>query len=75
MREAMSMSSTSDRLPDDMEWDPVFLHAKRETAVIIGLCLAFLVYTMIVCGWLGYDRSPTETAQVGQVFGIPTWAF
>ena len=68
-------TSTSDEQDGQYSLDPVYVHARSETTVIASLCILFLVITLIICGALGYDKSPTEIAQVDATMGMPTWVF
>ena len=68
-------TSNSDEQDGQYSLDPVYVHARSETTVIVSLCALFLAITLIVCGSLGYDKSPTEIAQVDATMGMPTWVF
>jgi hypothetical protein len=68
-------SNTDSHAGDQYSLDPVYVHARSETTVIVSLCVLFLAITLIVCGSLGYDKSPTEIAQVDATMGMPTWVF
>lgn len=75
MSSQRAASSTNSPAADGYSLDPVYVHARSETTVIASLCVLFLVITLIVCGSLGYDKSPTEIAQVDATMGMPTWVF
>ncbi|MEQ8787760.1 MAG: DUF997 family protein [Pirellulaceae bacterium] len=61
--------------PSYDSYDPVFVHARRETVVIIALFAFFCVWSIVVCYLLGY-RDPSEAAaEVSITFGMPTWVF
>ena len=55
--------------------DPVYVHARQETIIIVSLCGLFLTITLVVCSTWGYDASAIEPAEVGLTMGMPTWAF
>ena len=67
--------STEPSEDGDFQLDPVYLHARSETIIIVSLCTLFLVITLIICGTMGYDKSPTEIARVDATMGMPTWVF
>ena len=58
----------------DWEWDPVFLHARREAWWILGFWLAALVWCVPYCYWAGYER-PGHSVSLSMVMGIPAWLF
>ncbi len=52
--------------------DPIYVSSRREAlAVAATTTLAFL-YTVIVCGWMGYGRDPKTLTFV---LGFPDWIF
>ena len=59
-------------LPDKEQRDPVYLHARRETLVIILLFTGFCIWSVAVCLTKGYVDS-SET--IDTTFGMPTWTF
>ena len=54
-----------------IEYDPVFLHSRREAVVIFCLWLAGLVWAVPFCYLNGYVDAET----VSTVWGIPSWLF
>jgi hypothetical protein len=62
-------------LPDKDQYDPVFLHARREAIVIILLFAGFCIWAVSVCWTQGYLKSDETLAVVETTFGMPTWAF
>lgn len=62
----MTVSSNGEQL------DPVFVHARREAFVILGLFCAAFVWTVSWCYLAGYDYPAGEP--VATVLGIPSWA-
>ena len=57
------------------EWDPTYLHALRETYVIIGLFGFFCIWSIFVCYNYGYLSPGEQRSTVTTVFGMPSWAF
>jgi hypothetical protein len=55
------------------EYDPVFLHARREAVVLLIAFVLFMVWTVGVSFLLGY-RQP-EGQPVPVLIGMPRWAF
>ena len=63
--------SESGPLPD---WDPVFLHGRREAAVIFAAWVIALLWTVPYCYLAGYSPA-IEGESVSTVLGIPGWVF
>ena len=55
------------------QFDTVFLHARRETLVLLVGFAFFLVWTIGVSWRLGYNQSEAELRQT--VMGVPRWVF
>lgn len=55
------------------KYDSVFLHARRETIVLLIAFFVFLVWTIGVSYSMGYGQTEAETRRT--VLGIPAWAF
>ncbi len=72
------MSSSFAKPPEgsgsDDRYDPVFLHARREALVILGLFSIFMVWSISWCYFGGY-LAPEEQANVSILLGMPSWAF
>ncbi|MBW3540439.1 MAG: hypothetical protein KY476_09220 [Planctomycetes bacterium] len=56
------------------EYDPVFLHSRREAIVIFVVWLAGLVWAVPYCYVNGYVGN-VEPESVATVWGIPAWLF
>ena len=56
---------------DDHDLDPVFLHSRRETKVLLITFFIFLVWVVGVSWWLGYETDPAAPLQM--VWGMPRW--
>lgn len=56
------------------EWDPVFLHSRREAIVIFCIWLAGLLWAVPYCYLNGYAGN-IDPADVATVWGIPSWLF
>ncbi len=52
------------------QYDPVFLHARREALVILVAWFSCLVWSVTYCVLFGYRP---VTGQIETVFGIPHW--
>ncbi|MCA9024460.1 MAG: DUF997 family protein [Planctomycetaceae bacterium] len=60
--------------PADRPDDPVFLHARREALVILGLWAAAMLWVVPYCYFFGYH--PVENPeQLKTIIGIPDWVF
>ena len=66
------MSSPDSEKP--IEYDPVFLHARREAIVIFCFWLAALAWSVPYCYWNGYPET-FDAASFQTVLGIPAWLF
>ena len=62
---------TDDSQSND-NYDPVFLHARRETLVLLVAFVIFLVWTILTCYILGYRQPTVDVRTVG---GLPHWVF
>ncbi|WP_197444314.1 DUF997 family protein [Maioricimonas rarisocia] len=54
---------------DQPEYDPVFIHSRREAIVIIGLWAAAMVWTLSWCASTGY----VDGQDVPTIWGMPSW--
>ena len=55
------------------EYDPVFLHSRREAAIIFGLWVVALLWSVPYCYFAGYGKFDPVTFET--VLGIPKWLF
>lgn len=55
------------------QYDAVFIHARRETIVLLIAFFVFLTWTISVSYSMGYGQTEAETPPT--VLGIPDWAF
>lgn len=67
------MSSTPIK-PDDLEFDPVFVHSRREALIIFCLWVVGLLWAVPFCYFNGYVGN-VDPNNVSTVFGIPAWLF
>ena len=66
----MSNSPSPDQAAS-IEYDPVFLHSRREAIVIFFVWLAGLVWAVPFCYFNGY----VDAENISTVWGIPSWLF
>ena len=67
------MSDDASSVSADDQTDSLYVHARRESIVLLvafGVCMVWSVST---CYWLGYDVSAEELQQT--VLGMPRWVF
>ena len=64
------MSSTANR----SEFDPAFLHSRREAIIIFCLWLAGLIWAVPFCYLNGYEQE-FDPQTFSTTWGIPTWLF
>ena len=64
-----------DQIPEtvEMEYDPVFLHARREAIVIFCTWLVALLWAVPYCYKYGYNIA--DPSQIKTVLGVPSWLF
>jgi hypothetical protein len=60
-------------MPTSRDYDPVFLHARREAIVLLVAFVGFLVWTVGTSFVLGFRQPVDEPLRV--VFGMPHWVF
>jgi fatty acid desaturase len=65
------MSSSS--LPDREQYDPTFVHSRREAVVIFCSWVVALIWAVPYCYLNGYNVADPENIKT--VFGIPAWLF
>ena len=58
---------------EDNRYDPVLLHSRRETLVILVAFVLCLVWSVTWCYLAGYNQ-PAD-GQIAKVMGIPSWVF
>ena len=65
----------SDPKPDKpIDYDPVFLNARREAIVIFFVWLACLLWSVPFCYAYGYPEQ-FEASEFSTLLGVPTWLF
>lgn len=64
---------TKTKLPSNSpDYDPVFVHARREALVVLAVWVIGLAWTVGYCLVTGYD---VQTEQMKTILGIPDWVF
>ena len=58
----------------DLDYDPVFLHSRREALIIFCLWLTALLWAVPFCYFNEFGR-PVDPETFSTVLGIPTWLF
>lgn len=53
-------------------YDPIFLHARREALIIFAVWVLALLWAVPYCYINGYDIDPTT---LKTVWGVPSWVF
>ncbi len=66
------MSSENRAVSVHYEYDPVFLHSRREAIIIVGVWALALLWSVPYCYLRGYNLSPQE---IHTIWGIPSWVF
>lgn len=59
--------------PVEVEYDPVFIHSRREAIVIFSTWLVALIWAVPYCYFNGYNVADPENIKT--VLGIPAWLF
>ena len=59
--------------PEQEPLDPVYVHSKRETYVLLVAFVVFLVWCISVSWFLGYGQP--EDVPLRTIWGIPHWVF
>lgn len=58
----------------ESQWDPVYLHARKEAALILGVWFVAFLWTVPFSYFNGFNSQvPIEDIQF--IVGIPTWVF
>lgn len=60
-----------------VEYDPVFLHSRREAVIIFGVWIVALVWAVPYCYLNGYldSGARVDPESLRTVWGIPSWVF
>lgn len=58
----------------DSEWDPVYLHARKEGALILGVWFLALLWTLPFSYLHGFD-SQVSIEEIQFIWGMPSWVF
>jgi len=66
------MSKTE--LDPDLEYDPVFLHSRREAVIIFCLWVMALLWVVPFCYFNGYGGN-VDPNTISMIMGVPTWLF
>lgn len=56
------------------EWDPVYLHSRREAIVIVTTWFLALLWTVPYCYFNGYQTAESPRV-VEFILGMPDWVF
>lgn len=56
------------------EYDPVFLHSRREAVVIFFIWVAAIVWVVPFCLFYGYGGN-VDPSSISMIMGVPTWLF
>ena len=65
---------SNSELDPDIEYDPVFLHSRREAAVIFCVWVTALVWVVPYCYFNAYGRN-VDPSSLSMIMGVPTWLF
>ena len=70
------MSAAPSKIETD-DYDPVFLHSRREAAVIFCVWLIGMIWAVPFCYFYGYmsNIKDFDPSNISTVLGIPTWLF
>lgn len=60
--------------PSSVEYDPTFLHARREAIIIFAVWAAALIWSVPYCYFSGYGTL-SSPEQLQTIWGIPSWVF
>lgn len=55
--------------------DPVFVHARREAFLILGLFALCFLWAIPVCWFSGYLGAGEEATSISTILGVPSWTF
>ena len=59
----------------DREYDPVFLHARREALAILAAFVLAMVWAITWCIVDGYYAPGEPVGEIPLILGIPRWTF
>jgi len=68
------MTDSSEDRSLDSQWDPVYLHARKEAALILGIWLLALLWTLPFSYFNGFE-SQVAIEDVTFLWGMPRWVF
>lgn len=68
------MTQSSEDQSIDSEWDPVYLHARKEAVLILAVWFLALLWTLPMSYFNGFE-SQVDIEQVSFIFGMPKWVF
>ena len=61
--------------PDpEFEYDPVFLHSRREAIVIFFIWVTAIIWVVPYCYFNGFGGN-VDPGSISMIMGIPTWLF
>ncbi len=66
--------SLTDTQSSEPDWDPLFLHSRREAIFIFLVWLAGLLWAVPFCYFNGY-LGRVEASEITTIWGIPSWLF
>jgi fatty acid desaturase len=72
------LAMPSQEKPSATQYDPTFLHARREAIVIFFVWLTCMVWSVSYCylnGYLDNDASEFDAQSFSITLGMPTWVF
>ena len=68
----MTETLTTDEGDEHYQLDPVYVHARREAIVVVGIFFVFAICTLTIAFTLG-SRTPEGERKVATLLGMPTW--
>ncbi|MEK6237255.1 MAG: DUF997 family protein [Planctomycetales bacterium] len=68
--------SASEVQPEEIpiEYDPTFLHSRKEALIIVAAWAVCMAWTVPYCYLNGYNLDPDAAASEA-ILGVPRWAF
>lgn len=58
----------------ESQWDPVYVHARKEAVLILAVWFVAFLWTVPFCYFNGFN-SQVEPGEIQFILGIPTWVF